>query len=823
MRKLASVLGALLILGFTASAQHITGVVKDAQGKGLEKSTITLLNGRDSSMVKLAVTNADGKFSVATGRSGSFLLSVSHVGLAPVYSKTIEVSGTGNTDIGEIVMSKLKGDLTAVTVTSKKPIVEVKADKTILNVEGTINATGSDALELLRKSPGVLVDKDDNISLAGKNGVQIYIDGKPSPLSGSDLSNYLKSMQASQIESIELITNPSAKYDAAGNAGIINIRLKKNKSFGTNGSLNAGYNIGIFPKYNGGLSLNHRNKKINVFGNFNYNNAKQNNQFNLERRLLDTLFDGSTRMIFRNNSTGFKAGLDYFVNKKSTLGLMVNGNLGYNKMESDSRTPISYIPTGVVDRTLVANNRTKMDRNNVNFNINYKYADTAGRTLDLDADYGLYRLKSNQLQPNYYYSGTSNTLLNQFFYRFIAPTDIDIYTLKADYEQNFKKGKLGVGGKIAFIDTRNNFQRYNVATLSPEARTLDLGRSNQFDYSENINALYVNYNRQLKGVMIQGGLRMENTHSAGDSYGLNADGTVNKSNKKAFSRNYTNLFPSAAVTFNKNPMNTWGLSYSRRIDRPAYQDLNPFEFKLDEYTFQKGNIDLRPQYTNVFTLTNTYKFKLNSSLSYSHVADVFTQLIDTADKSKSFITKKNLATQDVVALNISYPFMYKTYMAFVNLNASYSKYKADFGGGSRVANLDAASFNIYMQHSLKFGKKKDWTGEISGWYNSPSIWQGTFESKQIWSVDGGLQKNIFKGKGTFKVSVSDIFFSLRWKGESNFAGQQTIASGNFESRQFRTALTWRFGSSTVKAARQRKNASEEEEKRTQGGGGLGGN
>ncbi|HWR32806.1 MAG TPA: outer membrane beta-barrel family protein, partial [Chitinophagaceae bacterium] len=697
-------------------------------------------------------------------------------------------------------MSKLTGDLKAVTVSSKKPMVEVKADKTILNVEGTINATGNDALELLRKSPGVMVDKDDNISLAGKNGVRIYVDGKPTPLSGSDLSNYLKSLQSAQIEAIEIITNPSAKYDAEGNAGIINIRLKKNKAFGTNGSVNAGYNIGVYSKYNGGISFNHRNKGINIFGNYNYNNTKQNNAFNLYRSILDSVFDNRTTMIFRNKSHGFKTGLDYFINNKNTIGVLINGNVSEMQFNNNSRTPISYKPTSIVDRILVANNSNSSQRKNVNFNLNYRFADTSGHELNLDADYGLFRNDGNQLQPNYYYNATGNILLSQLFYRFISPTDIDIYTLKADYEQGFQKGRLGIGAKTSVIKTSNNFQRYDVQQLSPELKQLDVARSNQFNYKENINALYVNYNKQLKAVMFQAGLRIENTVSTGDSYGLNANGTVNSGSKQTFKKNYTDFFPSAALTFNKNPMKQWGISYSRRIDRPAYQDLNPFEFKLDEYTFQKGNTTLRPQYTNIVTVTNTYKYKLNTSLSYSHVADVFAQLVDTTDKSKSFITRKNLATQDVVALNISYPFMYKTYMLFVNFSGNYSKYKADFGGGNRVVNLDAASFNIYTQQSLKFGKKKDWTAELSGWYNTPAIWQGMFKSKAMWSVDGGMQKAIFKGKGTFKVSVSDIFFSMKWSGESNFAGQLTKANGNFESRQLRTSLTWRFGSNTVKGA-----------------------
>lgn len=823
MRKLVTIVAGFLLMGSAVNAQQVTGTVKDDQGKVLDKATVSLLNAKDSSVAKLGVTGSNGKFSIGTSNPGSYLISTSHIGYAIKYSKVFEVSGSGDIDLGDISVSKAGGNLTGVTVTSKKPMVEVRADKTILNVEGTMNATGNDALELLRKSPGVMVDKDDNISLAGKSGVRIYIDGKPSPLAGADLSNYLKSLNSAQIEAIELITNPSAKYDAAGNAGIINIRLKKNKAFGTNGSVNAGYNIGVYPKYNGGINFNHRNKGINFFGNYNYNNTKQNNVFNLYRTVLDTIFDNNTRMIMRNKSHGFKTGIDFFINNKNTFGVLINGNIGDMSFNNNSRTPISYKPTGVVDRILTANNTNDMSRNNVNFNLNHRFADTSGHELNLDVDYGLFRNDGNQLQPNSYYNAAGNTLLSQVMYRFISPTDIDIYTFKADYEQNFKKGRLGIGGKIASINTGNNFQRFNVSQLTPEVKALDVARSNQFDYKENINALYVNYNKQLKGVMFQAGIRMENTSTTGDSYGLNPDGTVNTGSVQTFERDYTDFFPSVALSFNKNPMNQWGISYSRRIDRPAYQDLNPFEFKIDEYTFQKGNVNLRPQYTNIVTLTNTYKYKLNTSLSYSHVNDVFAQLVDTAEKSKSFITRKNLATRDVIAVNVSYPFMKKTYMMFTNFSANYTKYKADFGGGSRIINIDAASFNIYQQHSYRFGKNQAWSAEVSGWYNSPALWEGAFKSKSMWSVDGGMQKNIFKGKGTFKVSVSDIFFSMKWRGTLNFAGQTSIASGNFESRQLKTALTWRFGSNTVKAARQRKDASEEEKKRTQGGGGLGGN
>jgi iron complex outermembrane recepter protein len=822
MKKLVLFLAGFVLLSSVVVAQQITGTVKDGQGKGIEKATVSLLMGKDSSVIKLAVTAVSGKYSFAAPVAGTYLISATYVGYSPVYPAPFEVSGTAEISLPDMMIDKTTGSLGAVTVTSKKPMVEVRADKTILNVEETINATGTDVLGLLRKSPGVLVDKDDNLSLAGKNGVKVYIDGKPTPLAGADLANYLKSIQSAQVEAIELITNPSAKYDAAGNAGIINIKLKKNKAFGTNGSVNAGYNIGVYPKYNGGINFNQRNKGINVFGDYNYSNSKVNSPFNLYRIVLDTIFNNNVDLVLGTKSHVFKTGADFFIDKKNTLGVLINGNLSENSFNNNSRTLISYKPTGVVNRVLVTNNVNNMKGNNVNFNLNYRFADTAGHELNVDGDYGLYRNKGNQLQPNFYYNPAGTTLLSQVMYRFISPTDINIYTFKADYEQNFQKGRLGFGGKTSVISTENNFQRFNVQQLNPEQKLLDLSRSNQFNYKENINALYINYNKQFKAVMFQAGVRMENTVTTGDSYGLNTDGSVNKSSKQGFERKYTDFFPSAALTFNKNPMNQWGVSYSRRIDRPAYQDLNPFEFKLDEYTFLKGNINLRPQYTNIVTLTNTYKYKLNTSLSYSHVKDVFTFLVDTTETSKSFLTRKNLATQDVVALNISYPFMYKNYTAFVNFSGNYSHYKADFGGGSRVIDLDAASFNIYMQHSYKFGKKQDWTAEVSGWYNSPAIWEGAFKSKSMWTMDAGMQKNIFKGKGTFKVSVSDIFFTMKFSGYTDFAGQYSRFSGTFESRQFKTALTWRFGSNTVKAARDRKDASEEEKKRTKSSGGFGG-
>jgi len=814
MRKVW-MLSLIVLLTVAANAQQISGTVKDQSGKGVDKTTVSLLRAKDSSVAKLSVTDNEGRYSFTQTEAGSYLVSVSHVGFMPYISQPFAFDGTKDVAVPAVGLVKNEGTLSGVTVVSKKPVVEVKADKTILNVEGTINAVGNDALELLRKAPGVMVDKDDNLTMAGKNGVQVFIDGKPSPLQGADLANFLKSLQSSQVESIELITNPSAKYEAAGNAGIINIRLKKNKTFGTNGSVNAGYNIGTFAKYNAGLALNHRNSKVNIFGNYNFNHGLNTSSMKMYREQADSIFNQTNRVKALNEGHNFKAGLDYFLNAKSTIGAIVNGNIGSTDFRSSGPTFISYLPTKELDRLMRAESHNDMKRTNLNFNLNYRYAMTGGSELNVDADYGIFNLRSNQFQPNYYFDETGTTELYRNVYRMIAPTNIDLYSVKVDYEKNFLKGRLGLGGKVGFVNTDNDFRRYDVFG-NTEVLNNDL--SNRFEYKENINAVYANYNRGFKGFMVQLGLRVENTDSKGYSTGTqwNANEGVYKDYDSTIHRNYTDLFPSAAITFNKNPMSQFGFTYSRRIDRPAYQDLNPFEFRLNDYAYMKGNTQLRPQYTNSVGFTHTYKYRLTTALNYSHVKDIFTQLPDTIDNSKAFMTKKNLASQDIVSLNVSYPFQYKWYTFFANVNAYYSMYKADFGGGDRKVNQDVFAMTYYMQNSFNLGKS--WTAEVSGFYSSPSIWQGVFRSKAMYGIDGGLQKGLFKGKGNLKLSVSDIFRTMRWAGESRFTGTYGNASGRWESRQFKINFSYRFGNMQVKAARQRKTGIDDESKRASGGG-----
>lgn len=811
-QKLLLLATTFLLLAFQTQAQNtakVTGHVNDQSGNGIKSATVMLYRAADSVLVKTEVTDASGDFEIAQVKAGKYYLLTSFVGFQKNLSASFTVAEGQTVNIPAYQLKEADKSLTGVTVSStyKKPLIEVKADKTVFNVESSINATGSNAFELLQKSPGVVTDKDDNISLKGKNGVRVYIDNRPVQMSGADLAAYLRSINSADIEAIEMITNPSAKYDAAGNAGIINIKFKKNKKYGTNGSFTQGFAVGKTPKTNQALSLNYRNKKVNLFSN--YSNSWGENEFNffLNRKQLDSMYDQSSVQVSKGWNHNIKAGIDIFATKEQTIGFIITGNSTDNTGNTQSRTPISSLNTGKLGQILYAKNTLPGTNKNLNFNFNYRFADSTGHEFTLDANHGFFRNRKTSYQPNAYYTPYPETLSYEKNYRNSTPTDININTVQLDYESPFKKGVLGLGIKLSDVKTDNTFDFYNVIGGNDN---IDLNRSNTFSYKENVNAAYVNYNRKLNAKWgVQGGVRMENTISDGEL--RRADGQQQADN--SVKRNYTDFFPSAAISFTPNMSNALNLTYSRRIDRPSYQDLNPFENKLDELTYQKGNAFLRAQYTNSIELAHTFKYRYTTTLGYSHISDFRAQVIDTTEGSKSYISQKNLASQDLYNINFSLPFQVtKWWSIYANINAYHSYYKADFGGGKTV-NLKVNSGNIYVQQSFTLGD--GYTGEISGFYTAPSVWAGTFKSNALGTLDLGLQKTLFKGKGTVKFSYTDLLKTLHWAGSSEYGGSNIRVSGNWESQQLKMNFTYRFGNNQVKAARQRKLSAEEETKRTQ--------
>lgn len=805
----------LTILISTAMAQdvgRITGQVNDPDGNPRSFATALLLNAADSSLAKTGFTNDAGQYVLAPVNAGTYLLQIEFTGLRTHSSAPIELAQGQQLTLPAIQMEALEVEMEAVQIQAKKPLVEVKPDMTVFNVADNAIGIGENALELLRKAPGVLVDNNDNILLMGKSGVRIYIDGKPSPLTVADLAAMLKGMQSDQIESIEIITNPSAKYDAEGNAGIINIRLKKNKSLGTNGSLTLGYAIGRFSKYNGSLNFNSRTQKMNIFGNYSGGLGETFSYTDFFRKQNDQIFDQATDRFNEYQNHNFKLGTDFFLSEAHTIGFMVNGFVSNDESRSVSLTPISRESTGEALNTLSALNNNTSENQNINGNVNYGYKNEAGTTLNVDLDYGRFRLTGDSFQPNYFLSPATQDTIFANVFSIYTPSEIDIYTAKADYERNAFKGKLSAGVKVSYVETDNVFDFSDVVDGKP---VLNTNRSNEFRYDENINAAYVTYQRQLDKWNVQIGLRAEQTNTRGELL------SAQQSELDTVTRNYLNLFPTAGLTYAHNPENSFRINYSRRIDRPRYQDLNPFVYQLDQLAYQQGNPFLRPQYTHSIQLTHTYKYRFNTSVSYSLTDDFFTQITDTIDGRASFISQQNLNSREVISANISAPMgLTKWWSTYTNLNLSRTQNKGDFnlpGEEGKEVNVARTTFNIFQQHT--FTLPANITLELSGFYNSPSIWGANYLTQRFWGINAGAQTSLFKKRASIKLSVSDLFNSMQWQGTQDFGGLYFVANGGWESRQFRVNLTYNFGRDEVKAARRRKTGIQDESDRVGGGGG----
>lgn len=799
----AAVLVMLSMQSMAQSQGKVSGSVMDQGNRAIASANVALLLATDSSLVKTDISNLKGEFEIPFSKNGNYVLSYSMVGFEKKYSSVFSLTDGQNFEAKTIILSPAVSKLQGVTVVAKKPLIEVRADKTVFNVEASINATGSNALELLQKSPGIQVDNNENISMKGKSGVRVYVDGKMMQLDTKDLAAYLKSINSSDMEAIEMISNPSAKYDASGNAGIINIRLKKNKKFGTNGNANLGFVQGVTPKGNGSINLNYRDKKVNLFSNVGGFIGDNQNLMDLYRIQKDTLYDQHSVNINGNKSINVKAGVDYFIDNKNTIGIMATTNVSDAETRSSSNTQIYYHPTGQFVKSLLAYNSIPGSRTNANFNLNYRYIDTTGREINFDADYGLFRGIGRSYQPNNYY-GFNNNLLYSIINRNSTPTDIDIYTAKIDAEQKLGKGKLGYGLKTSFVTTKNTFDFFNDDASGVPVKILN--RSNSFTYNENVNAAYANYQQQLNDKWsLQAGLRAEQTNSDGNL--TRADGTVQDDNR--VKRSYLDIFPSAALTWNLNKKNALNLTFSRRIDRPTYQDLNPFENKLDELTYEKGNAFLRPQYTNSVELTHTFMGFINTTAGYSHVEDYATQVTDTTGNA-TYVQQQNLATQQILSFNIGAPLpVRKWWNGYVNIWYNYQLFNGAIGG--KEVKINIPSYGVYMQQSFTLGK--NYSAELSGSFNGPNVWGATWRTKSQGGLDVGLQKLMLKKKATVKISATDIFRTNPWTAISDFGGAYIRGRGSWESRTVRINFNWRFGSNEIKKSRERKTGLESEKNR----------
>ena len=573
----------------------VKGQVQDKKGEPLPFATVLVISALDSSLVKGDVTDIDGNFQIELKKEGSFRLQTSMVGYEQRISPVFQLNANNpSIQLPYLVLEEASATLQEVQVVAKKPFIEQKIDRTVLNVENSIVSSGSTALEILERAPGVTIDsQNDQIRLRNKSGVLFMIDGKRTFLSEADLAQMLRNMTSDQIESVEIITNPSSKYDAAGNSGIINIKLKKNQQVGTNGTFTLGAGNGFIPnapkdlsRYNSSLQVNHRTKKVNMFANVSANRNLFYSDNTLNRRVafenVLTTFDQLSQRVQTGKAISFKTGLDYTINDKTSIGILMDGSDWAGELDGSNATHIQGFEKSSLDQL----SKIDMIRKNLSSSLQVKHAfNKKGKELTFDVDYSRFEGDNTQnFETNFF--DAQNNPTNQLFQRNFTPTYIDIFTAKTDYTLPInEKTKWEIGAKTAYVQTDNNFV---FEQLMGKNWTNDPTKTNYFKYTEFVNAGYINYSQQWEKIGIQAGLRAEHTQSLGNSVTLD----------EKLERNYLSLFPTLFINHTLSKNHATRYSYSRRIDRPNYGQLNPFVFYLDPYTYEEGNPNLQPQFTD---------------------------------------------------------------------------------------------------------------------------------------------------------------------------------------------------------------------------------
>jgi hypothetical protein len=674
--------------------------------------------------------------------------------------------------------------LKEVTVTAKMPLIKHKIDRIIVNVDGMITAAGSNALEILSKSPGVFVDMDGNIQLNGKGGVLVLIDDKPTYLSAQDLAAYLRSLPAGMVDKIELISNPPARYDASGSA-VINIQLKKNKTPGLNGNISIGYNQGVYARSNNSLNINYRKKKINVFGSAGYSRDAGYSDEN-SRRNYST---GSVTLLNRrynyssNGHTG-RAGIDYYVSAKTTLGILLTGGirpksdlLNYNsdQLNADQKP----------DSTAIGHTAGNYQWYSEGINLNMLHRiNEKGSSITGDLDYVNIHVNGSQyLSTDVYHLDGNLSSANEILYR--LPADINIWTAKTDYNLPLKgNATFEAGYKSSYVSTnyKNGWFQKAGNDYVP-----DYGRSDHFIYTENINAGYVSAAKEWKHWAIKGGVRMENTRLHGHQPGNIVIGD------SAFKRNYTNFFPSFYFSWKADSAghHVFTLSYSTRIRRPSYQQLNPFLFYNDRYSYATGNPWLKPQYLYAVELKYDYKSIFGVELAYlkinrliqsivQPVGDVFVNRPENFGINYSFNLVSWLSADLVKDWHVN-----AKLIVFHLIN----KGVAD----DQIVNNNINSGELEISNQFRLSKK--WSAEVSGLYATSHL-QGQTKTDPFAQFNGGIQKMILKEKGTLKLSVNDVFRSFIRR--DNTTVKDLVAQRRVETdtRRIGIAFSYRFGKDT---------------------------
>ncbi len=800
MRSLISFLFSIIILFCTINVAGQTGSISGivtGHGIPLASASVTLLNGIDSAWIRSELTDEKGNFLFKYLADGKYIVVASTLGYI-TGSQKVEINEKPTVSCA-ISLEKENTSLSEVAITAKKPFIEMSLGKLVVNIDGTSVTGATSVLELMRRLPGVAVDMNGNITMQGKAGVLVLIDDRSTYLSGDDLAEYLKTISADEVSQIELITQPGAKYDAAGNTGIINLKLKKNKKEGFNGSVMLSYGMSVYFHRNETLLLNYKVKKLSLSLSGSDMEAIGFADFKENLHYIDPqtgaltsngVIHSFSKERFSNTAGRFNA--DYKLSDKIVLGSNVSATYHPNA----NQTNLSAINTDQVNNITSYNsiiNPNGFIRENLTTNLYFKEEFTKTSNLELNFDYLGYSKKEHdgvnnttydnqmQLQP---YPSMVNSQQNNI---------INVYSLKADYTNSFKNGmKLEAGLKSSKVTTDNTAA---FVVFKNNVWIDDTARSNHFLYKENINAAYASLNKNIgKKWEVRLGLRAEQTIANG----------VQFANSSRFDKNYTSPFPTAFVSYKMDSSNTIELNYGRRIDRPAYQQLNPFIFYSFEYYYDVGNPNLQPQFTHTMELKHSYKNWLISKLSFASTTDVIIDRLTLLDTTKTvYDISENIASNRYVTFQVIFN---KDLFKWWSLNVTGTVCDAEYTGPVNNQAKTVSWYGYSLNTNMQFNLGKGWKMETYAYYTSTGYTSPTQSFSAQSYMEFGVSKKV-KDWLLVKFAADDPL-NIYQLGLYNRAGTfNSDGKFRYASRYFALSVNYYFGKK--QQAEQRDNSLDE--------------
>lgn len=776
----------LILVLNTANAQiiKIRGIVRDSAST-LAGASVSI-TGKQQTPAAAAATDSNGIFELHIKEQGEYRIEIKNAGYQ-MHQQAISINA--HLDLGTIMLQPDRINLQEVVVKAQQPILEIGRDPNTLvyNVARSLDAAGQNALETLKKAPGVSVDNNSIISLNGRTGVTIMLDGRLTYLSGRELADMLQAMPSSAIRSIEIINSPGAKYDAAGAAGIINIRTLKSATAGLNGSVGVGLSYGITLKHNADINLNYRKNKLTYFLYYNHFLGRYTYDYGSDRLQNNRNYSSATYDEDKRKRVNSRVGMDYAINDKHTVGWMASANFIPGGGLTDTRTVISQPGTTATDQLLDAYNDYYLQHTQrYNGNINYQYEDKDGRKLNVDADIGYFNKENKNLQSNRYLNADEE-LQSENIYRTFNEIDIKLMAVKVDYASNLWKGKMETGMKLAGVRSVNDGQFYHVKSFD----SLDQRRSNYFSFKETIASAYINYRKSWKKWIWQAGLRMEHTANRSDTN----------------SRNYTNLFPAITIGYRLRDAHNLSIAYSRRIDRPAYPDLNPFVYLLDELSYWQGNPYLQPQLTNRFYLQYVYRSSTVLGIDYANTTGYSTRITDSVNGNQIVMIPRNVGNQQSWSLALTQTLPIRKWWE-VTLNASLLHLRNDISYHKTVS-YHLTQWTGRGNLAQRFKINPTLSAEIISIFNSRRL----TAANQINSATSQLDIAVQKTFGThfiIRVAFNDIYQGSRLRSRQDMDQFYIRSYSYFETRQVRVNFTWRLIDKNSKAPRVRSSALEAE-------------